>query len=198
MSTESEPETDHGPTDKGQPGDNRIFLEVTTIITLISEICHNKALEKDVNMWKTVYASVYNHLSDEIQDPVYPKLFEIIKDKQLYTNRSAINKVDEIILNFGLDPEKARLEALREKLIVIDDCPSERFSELEGKLWSDCNRTTFGTADYLNIPILTGNIGVLSSLADNDDFDFDSLKYVAHRPRCFIGKRYHKYCQMTQ
>jgi len=174
--------------------DNKLFLEVTSIITLISEICHNQKIRENVPIWKTVYASVYNHLSDEIADPVYPKLDTIMNGKQLYTCRSAIDKVDEIILNFGLDPEKSRLNELRTKLTILDDCPTPRFQELEGKVWTDCNRMTFGTADYHDMTILTGNIGVLTSLSDNDDFDFEDMKYIAHRPRCFVGKRYHKYC----
>lgn len=163
------------------------LLDITTLITLISDICHDSEIDTrfgSINEWKSKNESIYNSIVDEKNNPVFPKLTKILDDNKLYATRLAWDKFNGIINLYGSNKEKERLTKLKINL-VDDDVPIE-FQNLTGKLWSNENKSTFGLASKNNYTLVTGNVSALSNALDLDS----ELKYVGHRSRCFVGKKY--------
>ena len=69
--------------------------------------------------------------------------------------------------------------------IINENIPIE-FQELTGKVWSNENKSTVGIASKNDYVLVTGNVNMLHNALE---FDSD-LKYLAHRSRCFIGKKF--------
>ena len=175
----------------------KILLDITTVVTLISDIVCDPEIESrydsDSNSnnnggWKKVNKQIYNQIINEKNDPIIPKLDKLFENKELLVTESAKKKVDEIIINFGSAREKQNLNNLLLKIKIIKDNPSDRFKNLDGRLWSEFNKNIFGTADQMGIPIVSGNMGALNFI-NGEDYDID---FIAHRSRCFVGKKYEK------
>jgi len=173
--------------------DNIVNLDVTTIITLISEITHDPKSDKiNVNNDSARSRYIKNQMKDEQKNPVYPKLLDLLEDKILVATQHAIDKVNELIDNYGTDGEKERKNEILKKIHTISNNPSELFVELgkKSKIWSDLNVDIFGTSDQYGIYTVTGNLSIGNYLRDHDYLpNFD---YTIHRPRCFVGDRYYK------
>ena len=79
---------------------------------------------------------------------------------------------------------------LSSKLICFfwgfEDDLFDDFKNLNGRLWSEENKSVFGTSYKHNYIIVTGNIAVLNFLL-NQGYE---INYIAHRSRCFVSKRY--------
>jgi len=167
--------------------DKCYILDITTLITLISDICNDKEISRrfgSIDVWKSKNKSIYDHIIDDQNDPVFPKLIKILENGKLYTTKLAWNKFYEMIDMYGSKREKEKLSEL--KVELIDDDISVEFEQVTGKLWSKENKSIIGTASKNGYIFVTGNINVLSSALEIDS----ELKYVAHRSRCFVGKRF--------
>lgn len=167
--------------------DKYYILDITTLITLISDICNDKEISRrfgSVDVWKSKNISIYDHIIDDQNDPVFPKLIKILEDGKLCTTKLAWNKFNEMINMYGSQKEKDKLLEL--KIELIDDSIPIEFEQLTSKLWSKENKSIIGTASKNGFIFVTGNINVLSSALEIDN----ELKYVAHRSRCFVGKRF--------
>jgi hypothetical protein len=164
-----------------------LILDLTTLITLVSDICNDKNIKSrfgDLTEWKGKNNNVYNLILDEEIDPVLPKLLEKLKDHKLTTTRLVWDKFVEMITMYGSNSEISILNNL--KIEVIDDDISDEFNEITNKQWTDLNKSSFGTAHKKGYTLVTGNIGALKDIM-NKNID---LKYIAHRSRCFVGRKF--------
>lgn len=167
----------------------KILLDVTTIITFISDICSDPSVVSrygDLEGWKNKNMHVYNQLNDELKDPVWIKLKNIFDKHELVTTKLAKNKVENIINKFGSSNEINKLKELFNKIVVIEDDPSDIFDDIDVKMFNDVNISVFGTAYKHNITVISGNVNIISYIRNEMDIP---LKYIAHRPRCFVGKK---------
>lgn len=169
-----------------------LFLDVSTIITLVSDICNDPNIAYrfgDIQKWRECKKFAYEQIIDELQDPVIDKLRELLVNKNLLICNTAKNRLDSIILCNGSKNEILLYNNLIKHIKVVNDDPSERFIKLEGKHWDTKNRNIYGTADKYKIPIVTGNLSIINYLVNEANMDY---LYIAHRSRCFIGSVYEK------
>lgn len=169
---------------------NRFVLDVTTVLTLCSDISRNPNIfkyYKEKERWTKFNNNIYNQIEDEEKDPVYPKLWSLIKEGDLIITQSCYQRTSDMIKNMASDTEKKAFEELKTRLTIVNDDPSERFLELKNKMWSDDNINTFGTADKYGWTIVSGNIRAVTFVIKTKNFD---LKYLAHRSRRIIGEKY--------
>lgn len=169
--------------------DNKLIVDVTTIITFISDICNDSCIKDRFEDWNDRSKLIASQIKDEENDAIFPKLQKLFDGKDLYTTFSAWNKATNLINNYGSELEKENLKKLKERLTLVEDDSSERIEKLNSKYWSDLNKSVFGTADKLNMKVVTGNINAINSLVNEHDFD---IEYIAHRSRCFVGRKYIK------
>jgi len=163
------------------------LLDITTLITLISDICHDPDIKTrfgTLEDWKPKNVSIYKHIIDEETDPLLPKLNEILQKGKICTTQVAWDKFHEMIDVYGSSKEKHRMSEM--KIEIVSDFIPEEFESLSGKLWSNENKSVFGTALKNGYTVITGNVNTLKDALNIDE----SLKYIAHRSRCFIGKKY--------
>ena len=163
------------------------LLDLTTLITLISDICHDDTIGErfgSIDVWKIKNESIYNHIIDDKNDPVLPKLQKIFTNGKLHATILTWNKFNDMICTYGSNTEKERLSELKVN-IINENIPIE-FQELTGKVWSNENKSTVGIASKNDYVLVTGNVNMLHNALE---FDSD-LKYLAHRSRCFIGKKF--------
>ena len=165
------------------------LLDLTTLITLISDICHDPNISTrygQLEVWKLENKSIYDHIMDEKENPVLLKITEKIKDGNLLTTEPVWEKFTSMINRYGSVQETERIKKLDIK--VIDDDQSQEIIFPETRTWTDESRSIYGTATKHNYCIVTGNISVLKeALKYNED-----LKYIAHRSRCFVGNKHNK------
>ena len=163
------------------------ILDLTTLITLISDICHDPNIKTrfgTLDDWKIQNMSIYEHLIDEIKNPVFERITEKIQDHKLVTTKVVWNKFTTMIEKFGSDAEINRIKDLQ--IDTIEDDLDDLFSSLESKIWTKESKSIYGTASKHNYKVITGNITVLmEALTYNQD-----IEYIAHRSRCFVGKKH--------
>ena len=167
-----------------------LLLDLTTIITYISDICCDPNIENrfaNLTVWNHKNKDIYKQIIDERENPVYSKLEKIINENNIFTTVLTKNKLEEIIISLGSEMEKQNMNKLLDKIKIVPDNPSNRIMNLSGKYWSKLNKNSFGTADKLGYTIVTGNIRALTFLINEENYKID---YVAHRTRCFVGKKY--------
>lgn len=171
---------------------NNLLLDITTVITLVSDLCLDPNIANrfgDIKEWQIRNKLVYEQIIDEMENPVYHKLMTKIKNKKLCITESTLDKIKEIIDNLGSNDEKLNLKKFLKNTLIIEDDPHEIFKNFQGKNWNSFNKNIFGTAYKHDMIIVTGNINILNALIN--EFKLD-VKYIAHRSRCFIGKKYEK------
>lgn len=172
-----------------------LFVDITTIITLISDICNDPTLASRFGMienWKKINLTVYRQLMDELVSPVLPPLTELLEGGQLITTQSVINKVNELIDRMGTDDERLRKEELLTRIRVVDDDPEPSFMGIKGKKWNDVTKNLFGTSYSYGIPLVSGNLSIVPTLMDHLGDQYDDEMYIFHRARCFVGSKFDK------
>jgi hypothetical protein len=166
-------------------------LDITTIIACVSDITNDPDIATrfgNISEWKIKNPSVYQQILDEIENPLLPKLNILFNNKTLVVTKKAIDKTLEIIEALGSTQEKNRLQLFLKKLTVIPDDPSQEFIKLKSKNWSEYNKSIFGTSHKLDIPVVTGNLSLVSIILN--DLEIDVLDVKPHRARCFVGEKY--------
>lgn len=176
--------------------DNRVLLDLTTLITLVSDCCTQKNLiDRYGEKWKIVKDNIYDQLIDEERDPVYPKLMNLLNNKDILVVRSCYDKFIDMISVMGSETEIKNMKILKDRLKIIEPEPSRFFCNLKDKKkWNQENIDTFGTADTHKLFIVTGNKSVAYFLQSKSDRINFSVQL--HRSRSFIGKR--KYERLDQ
>jgi hypothetical protein len=180
---------------------DKLLLDITTIITLISDTCNDQDIinrfNKDYigtndnknNHWTRKSKLIYEQILNEIDDPILPKLNKLFEGSELFVTKSGLDKANYLITSFGSKSENENLKKMVKRLIVIDDDPSDRINNLSKKYWTQLNKNIFGTADKYSYKVVTGNIGAITNLLDNHML---KIEYIAHRSRCFVGKKFEK------
>ena len=176
--------------------DNCLLLDVTTIITLISDTTHrpNELIEsftkyiatsKDDRYYDKI-KSITEEIMDELANPLYPKLMKVLEGKKLYTVQEAYDRIfNEMQLIMNVNEHKRFIE-LTKRLTIIKADISERFQKLDANRWKKSNRSIFGTADKLKVKMLTGNRKAVVTVLDGNKFDMD---IIVHRSRDLVGNR---------
>jgi hypothetical protein len=166
----------------------QLILDVTTIITFISDTCNDPNIyNRYEEKWKKKNKLIYQQIKNEQSDPIKIKLDDLFNDRILLTTNNALEKSKLLIENYGSDLENKNLKLFINRLEIIKDDPSIRISEINIKYITDLNKSVFGTADKLNMTLVTGNINSINILMNDDKFH--DFKYIAHRSRCFVGKK---------
>ena len=180
-----------------------VLLDVTTVITLISDTSHraNELITKfstyvndaeGGNRYYNKIKSISEEIRDEIADPLYPKLLRVIENKKLYIVEEAHDRICDdmqIIMNVN---ERKRFDDLMKTVNVIKSDVSDRFKGLDATRWKKSNRAVFGTADKLQIKLLTGNRKAAITVLDVYKYEMD---IVIHRSRDLIGNRILEYVE---
>ena len=176
--------------------DNCVIIDVTTVITLVSDTSHRPKdlVDKftnyvDTNNNQYYYnkiRSITGEIQDEVKNPLYPKLLSVIKGKKLLMVEEAYERINnemKVIMNTD---ETKRYDELMKSVKIIKSDISERFKKLDQSRWKRSNRAVFGTADKLKIKLLTGNKKAVITVLDNYAFDMD---ITVHRSRDLISNR---------
>jgi hypothetical protein len=174
-----------------------LLLDVTTIITLISDTSHraselipkfstyvDKAEQK--NRYYDKIKSITEEMRDELENPLYPKLLNIIHNKKLYMVEEARDRILSDMMMIMNVNERKRFDELMAKVTIIKSDISDRFKDLDATRWKKSNRAVFGTADKLKIKLLTGNRKAVVTVLDGYRFDMD---ITVHRSRDLVGNR---------
>ena len=172
----------------------KVLLTSTTIITLISDVCHNTEYLKTLlpkfkkiiieKKYKGRMKAIYSELLDEIEKPVIVPLNRVLENKDFYAVADIIDHIEKDVIPICTKSEQEKYKELREKLTIVNSNPSNRISDIEGNRWGSLNKSDFGTADTLNMQTITGNYKAARSLLEQYKFD---MKIIVHRPRDIVG-----------
>jgi len=174
----------------------KLILDATSAITYISDTITDPNIKTrygTLEGWKTVNGQIYQQIIDEEEDPIKPKLDEILNQHELLMTDTAYDKVSYLVFSFGSKREKRMLKELWNRVKVIPSEPSDVFLDEEDSM-ADFNISSFGTAHKLKIKLLTGNVSLLKHVINDLGLD---LEYIAHRSRCFVGKKYENETECT-
>lgn len=176
--------------------DNCLLLDVTTIITLVSNTSHKAREMMDLftNYVDTVndkyyyskIRSITEEIQDEVKDPLYPKLTNLLKGKRLFMVEEANDRITREMMMIMNADETKRYDELMKSITIIKSDISERFQKLDENRWKRSNRSVFGTADKLKVKLVTGNRKAVMTVINNYGFDMD---ITVHRSRDLISNR---------
>lgn len=119
------------------PRRNRVNLDITTLITLVSHVTNDLDPEQHFDDPVLQYQA-----SEERQDRVLPKITEFMKDKEVIVTNTAWTKVSclqtlsdvsqfqSIVSVVGGAKEKERAEELCQKIRFVEDHPSDYSKQL--------------------------------------------------------------------
>lgn len=167
------------------------IIDVTTIVTLITDITQDKEMTEyylvNINTKDKVIREL--HEDDKISN-VSVKINNILKNNNVFIVDSAMNKVIEMVEAIGSDQEKYRLAKLKEKIIIIPDERCSSFDTIPNtKLWNKWTRSTYETATAKNYTLISGNIKATNSAYENKLTDID---IIYHNSRCLFGNKREK------
>ncbi|CAF0850708.1 unnamed protein product [Adineta ricciae] len=139
---------------------NKINLDVSTLICLVSELTHGGHIYRYPNKWLEVPAEL------ERAERLTPKLENYMKGKDLYVCQTAFEEFNSIVNIVGGPNEKKRAEELFARLTVVPDCLSERSNLLQESVKiKPRTKIIFGTGDHLRAVTMTSNRGFVRAAA---------------------------------
>lgn len=170
----------------------KVNFDITTVIVMISDITNdnNNAVDAlgDKSKWKNANYKIYEQISNEMKDPLLPKLNNILEGMEWVMVKSAYQRLEEIVCELGNISEKKRHEIFCQKVTVIDDDPSDTFIKLKNiRIWSTININIFGTSDKYNYFTTTANLRIASHLKDMKNKKQIFFDIQPHRSRSLIG-----------
>ena len=168
----------------------KYLLDTTSIITIISDICNDPKIGErfgTVEGWQKKNNNIYRQIVDEKDKPVLSKLLETIGDGEWFAIEQTIQKINDIVGSNGSALEKIKLAEILPKIKVIDKSLTKSINVHENKIWSELNKSVFGTAISQKMIVVSGNIYAIQWLVDNKIIKDE---FVAHRSRCFVGTKY--------
>ena len=138
----------------------QVNLDVTTLISLISNVCNG---------------SSHIRLSDRVLDqqaldeqacPSLPVITQFIDNKQLFVCETALRDFRAIVGVVGGPAERRRATDLLDRVTVVPDQPSDRSLSLPVTTSiRQRARTVFGTGDSLKAVTTTANVGFVRAAA---------------------------------
>jgi hypothetical protein len=159
------------------------IIDITTIITYVSDITNNKLLPNTTNR-----ETIKKQIIDEETNPILDKLKnEINKYDNIYISQSIYNKTCEMINLLGNDNEKQRFNLFTTKFQIINDI-NETHNDILNKLkFSLLEKGIVFPAEKFNYDIITGNATLIKKIvAECGDLN---LKFVLHSSRSLFGKK---------
>ncbi|XP_006819905.1 UPF0415 protein C7orf25 homolog [Saccoglossus kowalevskii] len=159
---------------------SHLNLDITTLIALVSELTHG-------GCWYEFKETVLTDQAvQEQQDPLIPKLNEYLKDKDLFSCKTAVKAFKTILSTLGGRNERQRARKLLEQLTVVDDEPSKRTEELKksGRI-KPRSKIIFGTGDSIRATTVTANSSFVRAAADQG-VNFDVF---IHQPRALTESK---------
>lgn len=135
-------------------------LDVTTLISLVSNVCNGYS---DVKLIDPVLSQ---QASEEQASPSLPSILQFIDNKQLYVCETALRDFRAIVDVVGGPAERQRAIDLLGRVTVVPDELSDRARSLP-VTWSikQRARTVFGTGDSLKAITTTANAGFVRAAA---------------------------------
>lgn len=160
----------------------RINLDITTLITYVSSLCHGRCHFTFKEPVLTEQAA------QERLQQVLPQLDAFMEGKELFACRAAVHDFRVILDTLGGPGEKERAEKLLARVQVVDDNPSERTLRLlpSAKI-NQRSLMIFGTGDSLRAVTMTANSRFVRAAANQ------GVRYSVfiHQPRALTeGKEW--------
>lgn len=160
----------------------RINLDITTLITYVSSLCHGRCHFTFKEPVLTEQAA------QERLQQVLPQLDAFMEGKELFACRAAVHDFQVILETLGGPGEKERAEKLLARIHVVDDNPSERTLRLlpSAKI-NQRSLMIFGTGDSLRAVTMTANSRFVRAAANQ------GVRYSVfiHQPRALTeGKEW--------
>lgn len=133
---------------------DKVNLDITTLITLVSNVCHggcNYVFREKI---------LTQQATDERENPCLQTIMNYMTGKKLYACKAAVDDLWKILETLGGQDECRRAEELLKNITVIEDQPSDRASGLPemGKIKSR-SKVIFGTGDRIQSITMTANFG---------------------------------------
>lgn len=137
-----------------------IYLDITCMVAYVSSMTNGGA-------YFVFPKAIYNQQAEwERNDPAKPKLDALFGHNQLITCREALLDFQSLVETIGGPREKQRAAELIGRMRIVDNSPSVRVSNLQlSSNIKERSRIIFGTADLLQVVIVTANVGFVRSAA---------------------------------
>lgn len=133
---------------------NRINLDVSTLIALVSELAHGG----EDFLFKHTFLS--KQAEWERAQHILPILEDFMNNKELFICETAHKDFLNIVNTVGGPNEKQRAKVLLERITVVSDNPSQRVLDLkESSKIKPRSKIIFGTGDSLQAITMTSNVG---------------------------------------
>lgn len=138
------------------PSSGSLNLDITTMIAYVSALTNGHA-DYDFEESEAILSK---QASWERLRPVKPYLDELFTGKKLICCHAAYSGIVDIISTLGGPGEKARFQALMDKVQIVPDQLSCQFTRLRtsGKI-TERSKVVFGTGDYFQVMTLSANSG---------------------------------------
>ncbi|CAN8239645.1 unnamed protein product [Cochlearia groenlandica] len=168
-----------------------VNFDTTALVALVSGIT-NGCAERIVDMpeveleekFKGNTVFVIAQARSEIEDPVLVKMGTLLSGRQGIVCESVVSEFKELVSMYGGYNEKHRAEQLLNRLMVVNDDPTDRMMGLPTtRKLAMKNKIVFGTGDRWRAPTLTANMGFVRAVAQSGM----SLSTIEHSPRALTG-----------
>ncbi|CAL1533495.1 unnamed protein product [Lymnaea stagnalis] len=146
--------TSGSPSNKTGPPIDRVNLDITSLIALVSSVtngnCHLTFRDKVLTQ----------QALEERNFPILPVLTEFVQDKELFVCETAVSSFMSILDILGGVKEKERARELLARVNLVKDEPSQRSLGLkcQGRV-KERSKVVFGTGDTLQAVTITSNMG---------------------------------------
>lgn len=162
------------------PSNKKVFLDITTMLVYVSDLCHGGCHH---DFTEPVLAK---QAADELELSALNAISPYMCGRTLVTCESALHDYWNIVTMMGGPDEKLRAQDLVDKLTVVPDCVSTRFSNLaaSGQI-RERSKLIFGAADLLHCDILTSNEGFVRAAAAQNIH----ISAVFHQPRALSEEK---------
>ena len=162
---------------------DKVNLDVTTMLSYCTNLTHGS---ETLNWESQKFNFIANQAQDERKSKVKPIIDGYLENKKLIITQTALNEFNGIINKVAGPQENIRAQNLIKICEIIDDNPSDESLLLPvSSKMSDRSVNIFGTADRLNIPTVTGNIGFVRAAGQNG-VDYCVL---THEPRVLTEQK---------
>lgn len=162
------------------PIESKVFLDITTMLVYISDVCHG-GCEFDFKE-KVLSEQAAQERIQSALDKIIPHM----TGRTLITCQSALDDYLGIVNLLGGPSEKNRSSELIDKVIVVPDCISDKFSVLaESGQIRKRSKVIFGSADTLRCDILTSNEGFVRAAAGQGVH----ISALLHEPRALSEQK---------
>lgn len=110
---------------KRMAGEEKIFLDVTSMVIYVSDVCNGGATFKFKDQMMADQAA------QELESAVMLTIEGYIKSRKLVTCQTALANFNQFMETMGGAEEKKRAEALLKKITVVPDLISDKFTKLQ-------------------------------------------------------------------